>query len=228
MDSWELLRRLAVASPDDPLWGVFFRRCVDLIRASLCWQLWAGRRVGVQPVDDLAQEVMERLLSQGRRGLLRFEGCRDETFEGYIRRIAENIQFDQFRHDWFRLEIERQLAPEELWRLEESFAEASARYSGADPEAGVNLREMDEVVETTLQEVSGDDRQRALNRLLFRLYFVDGCSIPQISRLRAVPLSPSSVARRITIIRRALIRAFILRRLAVSKPPPPTAPASKP
>lgn len=202
------MRRLAVARPDDPLWAVLLRRCEELIRRSLWWQLGNRGRAAPALLDDLAQEVMERLLSHDRRGLLRFTGQRDETFDGYIRRIAENILLDQFRHDEVRLEQEYLLPPEELWQLEASLSPGSAGSAENDPEAGVSVRELSEVVERTLRQISLNDRQRALNRLLFRLYFMDGCSIPQISRLRAVTLSSSSVARRLNLIRKALQKSF--------------------
>ncbi len=209
MDSFELLRRLIAARPDDPLWAVLLRRCQALIRRTMTLHLRGRPGGGTALLDDLGQEVMERLLAHDRRGLVRFAGQRDETFDGYIRRIAENILFDRLRRDTIRLEQERLVPPEELWRLEGPAREAAAGEDRDDPQLVVEKRELREVVEQTLREISPDDRQRALNRLLFRLYFLDGCSIPQIARMRAVTLSSSTVGRRITLMRAALRRSLL-------------------
>ena len=208
MNSWELLRHLVVARRDDPLWGVLFDRCEGLIRSALRSQFGGRRPVNAGLLDDLAQDVMVRLVSDERRVLSRFTGTREQTFAVYIRRIAENILLDQFRRDASRREVEQSFPPDELWRLEAAFREGPAENAGNNPEAAVGQRETFENVERTLRQISLDDRQRALNRLLFRLYFVDGCSILQIARLRAVPLSASTVARRITLIRNALRRSL--------------------
>lgn len=217
MDSWELLRRLVEAPRDDPLWTVFLERCDSLIRATLRAQ-FSGRRPGdTALLDDLAQDVMVRLIADGRRVLSRFAGTREETFEVYIRKIAENIRFDQVRRDAHRREMEESFAPEELWRLEAARAESTAETGGDDPEAALRKREMDESVERVIRQISLDDRQRALNRLLFRLYFEAQYSIAQIARLHAVPLSASSVARRIALIRTALEMAWTARRRAAPR-----------
>ena len=212
MDSWELLRHLVVARPDDPLWEVLFDRCEALIRSALRSQFGGRRPVDAGLCDDLAQDVMERLVSDERRVLSRFTGTREQTFAVYIRRIAENILLDQFRRDAFRRAVEQSFPPDELWRLEAAFAEGQVANAGDDPEAAVGKREMFENAERTLRQISLDGRQLALNRLLFRLYFVDDYSIPQIARLRAVPLSVSTVARRIALIRNALKRSLEPRR----------------
>ncbi len=219
MDSWELLRRLAAASPDDPLWTVLFQRCDVLIRTALRSQFAGRRRPDVGQLDDLAQDVMERLLVDGRKVITRFSGTRDEIFSAYIRRIAENILLDQFRRSSQRQAVETSFPSDEPWRFEAALAESPIDNVGGDPASGVELREMTERVEQVLSRISLDDRQRAQNRLLFQLYFRDGCSIPQIARLRAVALSASSVARRITLIRKELRTSFAARRLSAETRP---------
>lgn len=210
MDSSTLLRRLVAAHRDDPLWEVLFDRCEALIRSALRSQFAGRRPVNTGLLDDLAQDVMERLIAGERRVLKRFTGTREQAFAIYIRRIAENIVLDQFRRNAARREAEQSFPPEELWRLEAAIADRPVGNAN-DPEALVGERETFENVERTLRQISLDERQRGLNRLLFRLYFVDGCSIPQIARLRAVPLSASSVARRIALIRNALQRSLVSR-----------------
>ncbi len=208
MDSWELLRRLVAARPDDPLWGVLFRRCRTLIGVVLHARFADRTQMDRGGLDDLAQDVMERLVSDRRRVIRSFAGKREETFEVFIRRIAENILRDQFRRDGYRRHVEQSFPADEPWRLEAALAENPIEDDGDDPESAVRMREMDESVETVLQRISLDARQYALNRLLYQLYFRDRCTIPQIARLRAVPLSPSSVARRITLLKRALRTSF--------------------
>ena len=219
MDSWELFRRLAAASPDDPLWVVLFRRCRALVRVVLHSRLASGRQVDAAGLDDLSQDVMERLVADGRRAIRNFSGRREETFEFFIRRIAENILRDQFRRDAYRRSVEESVPADEVWRLETALAESALEDVVDDPESAVAVRELNEGIETVLRRISLDDRQQVLNRLLFQLYFRDHCTIPQIARLRAVPLSASSVARRITLIKRALRTSFTGHRRRVGMRP---------
>ncbi|MDE2972848.1 MAG: hypothetical protein OXU35_11115 [Acidobacteriota bacterium] len=209
MDSWELFRRLVAARSDDPLWGVLFRRCRALIGVVLRARFAGRQQMDAAALDDLSQDVMERLVSDGRRVIRGFAGTREVTFEVFIWRIAENILRDQFRHERYRRNVEQTFPPEEIWRLEAALAESPLEDVLDDPEAAVLMRELNEGVETVLRRISPDDRQHALNRLLYRLYFRDLCTIAQIARLRAVPLSASSVARRITLIKRALRTSFV-------------------
>ena len=219
MDSWELFRRLVAARPDDPLWGVLFGRCRALIGVVLRARFAGRQQMDASALDDLSQDVMERLVSDGRRVIRSFAGTREETFEVFIRRIAENILRDQFRRDGYRRNVEQSFPPEEIWRLEAALAESAIEDVLDDPEAAVVKRELNEGVETVLRRISLDDRQHALNRLLYRLYFRDHCTIPQIARLRAVPLSASSVARRIALIKRALRTSFARQRHRVGLRP---------
>lgn len=208
MDSWELFRRLVAARPDDPLWGILFRRCRTLIRVVLHSRVGGRGRVDTANLDDLSQDVMERLVSDGRRVIRSFAGRREETFEVFIRRIAANILRDQFRRDAYRQNVEQFFPADETWRLDAALAESPIDDVVDDPESVVFMRELNEGAEAVLRRISLDERQQALNRLLFQLYFRDHCTIPQIARLRAVPLSTSSVARRITLIKRALRTSF--------------------
>ena len=208
MDSWELFPRLVAARPDDPLWGVLFKRCRALIGVVLRARFAGRQQMDAAALDDLSQDVMERLVSDGRRAIRSFAGKREETFEVFIRRIAENILRDQHRRDGYRRNVEQSFPPEETWRLEAALAERSKEDAPDDPESAVLMRELNEGVETVLRRISLDDRQQVLNRILYELYFREHCTIPQIARLRAVPLSASSVARRITLIKRALRTSF--------------------
>ena len=208
MDYWELFRRLVAARQDDPLWGILFGRCRALIGVVLRARFAGRQAMDDSALDDLSQDVMERLVSDGRRVIRSFAGTREETFEVFIRRIAENILRDQFRHERYRRTVEQSFPPEEIWRLEAALADSALEDVLDDPEAAVLKRELNEGVETVLRRISQDDRQHALNRLLYRLYFQDLLTIAQIARLRAVPLSASSVARRIALIKGALRTSF--------------------
>ena len=208
MDSWELFPRLVAARPDDPLWGVLFRRCRTLIKIVLHSHFAGRRRVDAAALDDLSQDVMERLVSDGRRAIRSFAGKREETFEVFIRRIAENILRDQYRRDGYRRNVEQSIPPDETWRLEAALAESLNEDALDDPESAVLMRELNEGLETVLRRISLDERQQGLNRILYQLYFREHFTIAQIARLRAVPLSASSVARRITLIKRALRTSF--------------------
>ena len=218
-DSWKLLRRLRGAGPDHPQWQILLERCDLLVRAALRSGFSGGRSFNPELVDDLAQDVMERLLADERRILSRFSGTSRKSFDGYIRRIAENILLDELRRESVRREFEESFAPEDVWKVEAALAEGAMENVHDDPEAALLMREINEDVERTLCRISLDDRQRALNRLVFRLYFRDGYSIAQIARLRTVPLSISSVGRKIEMLRRALRKSLAARRRLASVRP---------
>lgn len=218
MDSWELFRRLVAARRDDPLWEVLFRRCRDLIRPALRSRLAGRRQLDDAALDDLSQDVMERLLVDRRKVIRRFMGTRDVAFEAYIRRIAQNLYRDQTRHSAYRRSVETSFPSDEPWRLEAALAESSMYGTGSDPESAVVMRELSESADVVLRQISLNKRQHALNRLLYRLYFWDQCSIPQIARLSAVPLSASSVARRLALIKRVLRESSAARDHLVARP----------
>ena len=219
MDSWELFRRLVSARPDDPLWGVLSRRCRALLGVVLRARFAGLQQMDDAALDDLSQDVMERLVSDGRRVIRGFAGTREEAFEVFIRRIAENILRDRFRHERYRHSVEETFPPEEIWQLEAARAENPPEDVPDDPEAAVLKRELNEGIDTVLRRISLDDRQHALNRLLVQLYFRDLYTIAQIARLRAVPLSASSVARRIALIKRTLRTSFTGQRTRVGRRP---------
>ncbi len=218
-----MLLRLADAPPDDPLWDELLRRTRALLRKTLAWQFRGKLREGRVVVDDVTQEVMTKLLAHNRQGLIRFSGDHEGAFNAYLAKIAENVVLDQWRHDATNVPAEVQ----ELWQLEAALERQREGGGGeGDPEAELRRRELWDVIERTLASISRDRQDLVLNRRLFRLYYWEGFSMVQLARQRSVPLSTSTVARRLRTMRAALRAALAgyrpsATRRAVPPGPPP-------
>ena len=196
-----MLLRLADAPPDDPLWDKLLRRTRVLLRKTLPWQFRGKVRQGRVVVDDVTQEVMTKLLAHNRQGLVRFSGDHEGAFDAYLAKIAENVVLDQWRHDALSVPAE----VKELWQLEAALERQRKGGGGkGDPDAELRRRELWDAIERTLRSISRDRRDLVLNRRLFRLYYWEGFSIVQLARRRSVPLSTSSIARRLRTMRAAL------------------------
>ncbi len=208
--SWDQFRELLAAGPDDPRWESLRRRCEGVIRSMVLWRVWLRHRVGpAAAVEDIAQEVMLRLVVRGRQGLPRApSGCR-ESFDGYMRRIAEHLIVDEFRRLGARGGSNLRLVTVDPRRFETGLRRGDEPGDGFfEPEWPAIHRETLAIIRRTLDGMTRDPRQQHLNRHLFQLYFLDGISMAQIARLRSVPLSASSVSRRLRAIRSALRKVF--------------------
>ena len=174
------------------------------------WRIWVRKRIGAtDSVEDVAQEVMLRLVARGRRGFTPApDGCR-ESFDGYMRRIAEHLIVDEFRRLGPQGGPERRLITVDPRRFETGLREENEPDDGFfSPARPAMHRETMEIIRRTLDGMSRDPRQQRLNRHLFQLYFLDGISMAQIAKLRSVPLSASSVSRRLQAIRSTLQQVF--------------------
>lgn len=174
------------------------------------WRLWLRRRAGAtDSVRDVVQEVMLRLVARGREGMGRCPDGGRESFDGYLRRIAEHLIVDELRRRHAQSGPGRRLIAVDPRRFETGFGGDDPPHDGFyGPERPVIHRETMEAIRRSLDGMSRDPRQQRLNRHLFQLYFLDGISMAQIARLRSVPLSASSVSRRIRAIRARLREVF--------------------
>ncbi len=202
MDSSELLRRLRATAPSDPLWREFVRRCRAVVR-MVVW-LRAGSRGLGQDAGDIEQEVFRRLLTHDRSRLNQFEEKRRESFEGYVKRVADSVVVDWFRRRGSGKRRPVPLSPEILEVLESSGQRVFGGESAMHPEHDVRMREAEESVRAFLEATMEDPRDRALSRRIYRLHFHEGYSIQHIARLRAVPLSASAISRRANAVRKHL------------------------
>ena len=147
-----------------------------------------------------------RLFLRSRQDLSRFAGERGESLDGYIRRIAANLIVDQFRRMESRGATDRRaIVSVDPMTLDQRAPDRRENDDGTfDPERAVRERETKELIRRALEGMTRDPRQQQLNRHLFQLYFMDGVPVMEIAQLRSVPLSPSSVSRRLRQIRLAL------------------------
>ncbi len=206
MDSRDLIRRLRASSPGDPLWQEFVARCRAVIRAVV-WRRTGGQGLG-EDVRDVEQEVFRRLLARDRQRLKEFDGLRSESFEGYVRRVADSVLVDWFRRERVGENRLLPLSPEVIRGLEKSRRRVFGGESAIRPEHDLRMREVEETVRAYLDTALTDPRDRALSRRIYQLHFQEGYSIQQIARLRAVPLSTSAISRRAHAMRLHLQRVL--------------------
>ncbi len=206
MDSRELVRRVARAAPGDPLWDDFVKLCRAIVRTTL--RRWRAELELRPDPRDIEQEVLRRLVAGDRAHLRRFDGKRRVSFTWYLRRVAETVVMDWVRHEYGR----RGEAPLVFSQGDAGFLDRNAEhlYGSAlrRPDDDVRMREVEEVVHEFLEATVPDPLDRALCRRIFRLRFHEGYTIQQIMRMRAVPLSASSISRRMHAMREHLRKVF--------------------
>ncbi len=206
MDSRDLLRRLRATTPGDPsgdlLWREFVRRCRAIIRVAV-W-LRAGRQDLDQETGDIEQEVFRRLLAHNRVRINEFDPQRRESFETYVRRVADSVVVDWLRRRSAGPGRPMPLSPEVLEALEKAGRRVFGSESAIHPEHDVRMREAEESVRAFLDATMEDPRDRALSRRIYQLHFREGYSIQHIAQMRAVPLSASAISRRVIAVRRHL------------------------
>jgi RNA polymerase sigma factor (sigma-70 family) len=215
----ELVKQLVNAEPDDPLWQEFVSRFGNRIRLVVLRSfeteqtrsptLDAGS--ARDSVEDLTQEVFVRLLEGERRALGRFRGRTDHSIYTYLSAIAVNLVRDHFK------KLRAVKRPRGTTSSSNSILsepkETALDYGqsligdGSGPERFVASHELREAISTVLAETSRDGTT-ARDRLVFRLFFIEGLTVDEIARNRMIGLSQSGVEKCIRRMRNALKNHF--------------------
>ncbi len=212
----ELVSRLVDAGPEDPAWPEFVSRFHGWIR-RITFRAYAveaersrGLDVGLpgEVVEDLTQEVFVRLIDGGRRALVHFEGRNENSIYTYLRMIATNLVRDHFK------KLRAQRTPPAARSLNEPLRVSDALVeeltlgdvlsgSSLSPEEMVHSVEIRKKISSAVHQASiGATSKR--DRLIFRLYFVEGLTLEELASVRSVRLSVSGVEKRVRKIRSAL------------------------
>jgi len=210
----ELISRLVTAGPDDPIWLEFIDRFHRNIR-QMVYRAYRNERdrgvdvdMGSPPelIEDLTQEVFVRLVNGDRRALARFRGLNEYSIFTYLYTIVVNLVRDHFKS------LRAQRKPRHASSIQDPLRTADGPLAAtlgdvlASPEPGPDTvaetmelrRRLHEAVDEASSDCSGRDR------LIFRLYFVEGLTIREIAAIRTVGLSSSGVEKRVRKIRTAI------------------------
>jgi RNA polymerase sigma factor (sigma-70 family) len=211
----ELVKRLTKAGPDDPAWAEFFSRYYGRIRTTTHRALTQAARRNPsldmgdlwEVVEDITQDVFVRLMDDGRRAMAQFKGRNENSFYTYLNAIATNLVRDHIK--MLRAQRRPQVAasldeprrsnsPEEL----DEFLTMADKLMSSEPgpDAIIVVGEFRLHISEALDQASrGTSTKR--DRLIFRLYFLEGLTIDEITTYRSVRLTQSGIEKRIMKIR---------------------------
>ena len=210
------MSRLVDAGPEDPAWLEFISRFQGWIR-GITFRVYAAeaersRGLDAGPVteviEDMTQEVFVRLIDGERRALTHFKGRNEHSIYTYLYTIATNLVRDHFKT--LRAQrtppAARSLSeplrvsdgPSEDLTLEDVLSSSTRSPEQVAQSTDTRKRISEAVVHASVGDTSKRDR------LIFRLYFVEGLTLEEIASLRSVKLSVSGVEKRVRKIRFAL------------------------
>jgi RNA polymerase sigma factor (sigma-70 family) len=213
----ELVTRLATAGHEDPAWLEFVSRFHGRIRRTIYDVLTraAGQHPGLnisdllEIVDDLTQDVFLRLITSERRALAQFRGRNENSIYTYLDAIATNLVRDHLKMLRARTrptvvtsldEPRKHLSPDEA--AEPLTLGDKLTSPNPDPSVTAQESELSRRIVETVEETSQKNSARR-DRLIFRLYFLEGLTVPEIASIRIIKLSSSGVEKRIAKFRSA-------------------------
>jgi RNA polymerase sigma factor (sigma-70 family) len=216
LSNLDLVDRLVKAGAEDSLWGEFVQRFQSRIRLAVLRALRteAARNPGLDTgsledsVADLTQDVFVKLLEFDRRALSRFRGRNEHSIYTYLATIAVNLVRDHFKKLRALKSPRASASISNVVKLEQE--NEGLRYDqalvsdGPGPERFVASQELRERMASAVAEASSPSRSSARDRLVFRLYFIEGLTVGEIARVSAVGLSESGVEKCVRRIREAL------------------------
>jgi RNA polymerase sigma factor (sigma-70 family) len=214
----ELVDRLVGAAPEDACWREFVARFQSRIRLAVlrCFQTETRRNPGLdtgsphEAVVDLTQEVFVKLLESERRALSRFRGKSEHSIYTYLNAIAVNLVRDHFKR------LRAQKTPKATASLHDTVPvhpddeadgpsyEQALISDGPGPERFVASQELRERMAAAVADSSPQGATAPRDRLVFRLYFIEGLTVGEIARIPSIGLSASGIEKCIRRIREAL------------------------
>jgi RNA polymerase sigma factor (sigma-70 family) len=199
----ELLNRCCKRPPDEEAWQEFVRRYNTTIKSNVIKTFHrksreeADRRMQFPEdlIDDLIQAVYTKLVEERNKALERFEGEYANSIYQYLGMISVNVVRDYFR------EIKAQKRPKVSYSLDqllESTGDAAllnetvSRLDGRPAVPGSEGSFTTEEIERALKRaITGRNRDRDL--LIFKLRYIEGLTLEEITRVMGLGLSAISV-----------------------------------
>jgi RNA polymerase sigma factor (sigma-70 family) len=209
----ELLDRCSLRPADEIAWEEFVRRFHPTIRTNVTKVFSRKTRENVErrsqfaddTVDDLVQMVYYRLIDDGSEALRRFVGAHANSIYQYLILISINVVKDYFR------ELSAQKRPKIAYSLDELIGsdgtsallgEAASGLDGA-PLATKNLPYSMDEIESALEKAAGW-RNRDRDILIFKMHYLDGMTLDEITRAEGIKLSTVGVNSIITRVTRKI------------------------
>jgi RNA polymerase sigma factor (sigma-70 family) len=212
----DLVERLLEAGPEDAVWEEFVARFRGRIRLVVLrtFLAEAERSPGLdtgspkEAVPDLSQDVFLKLLESNRRALIRFRGRSEHSIHTYIQTIAVNLVRDHFK----KLRAQKtpkassslsNLVQQELESDGPSYDQALVS-DGPGPERFVASQELRDRMGATIERASPQAATGPRDRLIFRLFFIEGLTVGEIAAIASIGLTESGIEKCIRRIREAL------------------------
>jgi RNA polymerase sigma factor (sigma-70 family) len=198
----ELLKRCSKRPADEAAWQEFVRRYDHTIRLSVIktFHRKAREEADRKPqfpedlIEDLVQAVYVRLVEDHNRALDRFEGEYANSIFQYLSMISINVVRDYFR------EMRAQKRPKVSYSLDELLEtsgdgvlreEARSRLDGQPLGCAKESYTIDEIEQALDKAISGKNRKRDM--LIFKLRYVEGLTLDEITKVMALEISAISV-----------------------------------
>lgn len=218
LSNQELIRRLTHAGPTDPAWSEFLGRFQQRLRLtvyrSVREETERNRFLDSGPlqqaVEDLLQEVFVRLLEREREALRRFSGRNENSIYTYLNAIAINLVRDHFKRlRALKKPPASKPLPQGLSENPETGSELAEALSSQEPSP--ERLSVSRDLKHKMMQVVSDSAPRdatARDRLIFRLYFIEGLTMDEVARIESVGLSASGVEKCVQRIRAAVRENF--------------------
>ncbi len=212
----DLVERLVDAAPQDGAWPEFVARFKSRIRLAVLrsFQTETQRNPGLdtgsphEAVVDLTQDVFVKLLESERRALSRFRGKSEHSIYTYLSAIAVNLVRDHFKRLRAQKTPKASTSIQNMVKLEEEgngpSYEQALMSDGPGPERFLASQELRERMVAAVADASPQSTTAPRDRLIFRLYFIEGLTVGEIARLPSIGLSASGIEKCIRRIREAL------------------------
>jgi len=217
----ELLDRCSVRPADEIAWEEFVRRFDPTIRNSIAKVFHQKIRENVErksqftenTVDDLVQMVYYRLVADRSEALKRFVGAHANSIYQYLILISINVVRDYFR------EMRAQKRPKIAYSLDELIGsdgtstllgDAASGLDGTPLPANSSPFTMNEIEAALRKAASWKNRDRDI--LIFKLHYLHGMTLEEITKAKGIKLSTVGVNSTITRVTRKVRRLL-------SKPP---------
>jgi RNA polymerase sigma factor (sigma-70 family) len=209
----ELVKLIAKTPREESLWGDFVQRfhayiCCTITRELKRLHLYKR----LDAVEDLAQEVYARLLTNDCQALKNFKGQYENSIFSYLEIIAIRIVLLDYAktRSKKRTAAGGEISLDDLkWNVHEGrVVDLKEILHLEDWEEGVRLTELKEEIRYHLDNILGQRRNKERDELIFRYYLYAGLEAEEIALCRDINLSEKRVLNIIGEIKQELSRCL--------------------
>jgi RNA polymerase sigma factor (sigma-70 family) len=187
LGSAELLRECGQRLTDPVLWKHFQDRFQKTILTLVMRVMWNRfRNDCLDEACDLVQDIYLRMLDDNGRMLRSFRGDTDFSVRAFLARVVLNVVSDHYRS----MEAEKR-RPADIVSIEEARSQKKELPGEAVELDVVSILSWIDV--ERLMETEPDRHKAARNVLIFKLFYIDGFTIKEISQFPAFGLKESSI-----------------------------------